>query len=179
MGHRYTREQLLAAAVDAATEDGLRALTFGRLARRLGASDRILVYYFPTKDHLIGEVLGEMGARLREALAAASQAPARDHLDLARAAWPVLARAEVDPTFALFFEALGLAAAGTEPYRAVAVALLDGWASWLEGILEGDADVRRTEAEAAIAVLDGLLLLRQVAGPAAADRAAARILRER
>jgi hypothetical protein len=39
--------------------------------------------------------------------------------------------------------------------------------------LEGPPRRRRAEAEAAVAVLDGLLLLRQIAGPAAANRAAA------
>ena len=176
MGHKYTREQLLAAAVDAAIDDGLSALTFGRLAKRLGSSDRIVVYYFPSKHDLVGAVLSEVGTRLQGALVSAFPTRARDHVELARAAWPVLCRPEADPTFALFFEALGLAAAGTEPYRSVAAELLEAWASWLEGLLDGDARVRRAEAEAAIALLDGLLLLRQVAGPAAADAAASRIL---
>ena len=179
MGHRHTKEQLLAAALDAATDEGLSGLTFGRLAKRVGTSDRMLVYYFPTKHDLVHEVLDEMGARLRGALAAAIPAAARDHVELVRAAWPVLAQTAVDPTFALFFEALGLAAAGTEPYRAVAVDLLDGWATWLEGSLVGEPDVRRAEAECAIAVLDGLLLLRQLSGPERAERAAARILGDR
>ena len=179
MGPRHTKEQLLAAALDAATDEGLSGLTFGRLATRVGTSDRMLVYYFPTKQDLVGEVLHEMGRQLQDALAAAIPVAARDHVELARAAWPVLARSAVDPTFALFFEALGLAAAGTEPYRRIAVDLLDGWATWLEGSLDGDPDVRRAEAECAIAVLDGLLLLRQLSGPAAAERAAARILGDR
>jgi hypothetical protein len=38
-----------------------------------------------------------------------------DHLELLATAWPILARAEVDPVFALFFEASGLAATGREP----------------------------------------------------------------
>ena len=178
MGHKYSKEQLLAAALDAATDEGLSGLSYGRLAKRLGASDRIVVYYFPTKHDLLSEVLLEMGARLQEALAEAFTAQARTHLELAAAAWPVLARPQVDPTFALFFEALGLAAAGTEPYRSLATELLDGWATWLEQHLEGDARHRRAEAAAAIALLDGLLLLRQLSGPAAAERAASRIFRD-
>ena len=175
MGHKYTKEQLLAAALAAATEEGLSRLTFGRLAKRMGVSDRMVVYYFPTKQDLVAEVLLAMGARLQEALAEAVTAKARDHVELARAAWPVLARAEVDPTFSLFFEALGLAAAGTEPYRAITGELVEAWALWAGSFLEGDARTQRAEAEAAIALLDGLLLLRQVSGPAAADRAASRL----
>ena len=175
MGHKHTKEQLLAAALEAATEDGLSRLTFGRLAKRLGVSDRMVVYYFPTKSDLVGEVLLAMGGRLQEALAEAITTKARDHVELARAAWPVLAQAEVDEIFGLFFEALGLAAAGTEPYLAITGALVEAWAGWAASFLEGDAGSRRAEAEAAIALLDGLLLLRQVSGPAAAERAASRM----
>ena len=175
MGHRHTKEQLLAAALAAATEDGLSRLTFGRLATRLGVSDRMVVYYFPSKQDLVGEVLLAMGGRLQEALAEAFTVQARDHVELARAAWPVLAREELDATFSLFFEALGLAAAGTEPYRAIATQLVEAWALWAASFLVGDDASRRAEAEAAIALLDGLLLLRQVSGPEAADRAASRL----
>ena len=177
MGHKHSKEQLLGSALEAAMADGLSGLTFGRLAKRLGVSDRMVVYYFPTKHDLISEVLGAVGLRLQDALAHAFPARARDHVALATAAWPVLARPEADPTFRLFFEALGLAAAGTEPYRAVAADLLEGWAAWLDGLLEGDAGLRRAEALSAIALLDGLLLLRQVAGADDADRAATRMLR--
>ena len=42
-------------------------------------------------------------------------------------------------------------------------------------VLEGDPAKRRTEAETAIALIDGLLLLRQLAGPEPANRAARRL----
>ncbi len=81
-------------ALQAAFDDGLSQLTFGRLAKRLGISDRIVVYYFPTKDDLIGEVITSMGLQLQHTLAAAFATPALDHVDLIRAAWPVLARTD-------------------------------------------------------------------------------------
>lgn len=175
MGHRHSREQILTGALDAALDDGLSQLTFGRLAKRLGVSDRIVVYYFPTKDDLISAVLLTMGAQLQNVLANAFASPAVDHIELATAAWPVLARPEIDPIFGLFFEATGLAAAGREPYGTLTAKLVDAWAVWLTDFFDGTPQQRRTEANTAIAVLDGLLLLRQIAGPAAADGAAARL----
>jgi AcrR family transcriptional regulator len=175
MGHKHTKEEILEGAVNAALADGLSQLTFGRLAKRLGMNDRTIVYYFPTKADLIAEVVIALGVSLQETLAGAFSKPATDHLDLARAAWPVLARAESDRIFALFFEANGLAAAGQAPYDAVAPQIIESWIDWMTEFLAGTAEERRSEAEAALAVIDGLLLLRQLAGPAAANRAAGRL----
>jgi AcrR family transcriptional regulator len=175
VGHKHTRDEILAGALAAAFDDGLSQLTFGRVAKRLGISDRIVVYYFPSKDDLIGEVLIAMGAELQDALATSFASPAADHLGLVRMAWPLLARAEVDPVFALFFEAAGLAAIGREPYRSLVPTLVDAWITWATGFLIGTSSRRRREAEAAIAVLDGLLILRQLGGAEVADRAARRI----
>jgi AcrR family transcriptional regulator len=160
-------------ALAAALDDGLSQLTFGRLARRLGISDRIIVYYFPSKDDLISEVVVAMGMRLQETLAAAFTTPASDHRELMAAAWPAVATPENDRVFALFFEANGLAAVGRDPYRELVPTLVQVWIDWASEFIEGTPEQRRREAETAVALLDGLLLLRQLAGPEAGERAAA------
>jgi AcrR family transcriptional regulator len=175
MGYRHTKQEILDGALATALDDGLSQLTFGRVAKRLGINDRTVVYYFPTKDALITEVVMSMGLQLQATLAEAFSEPARDHLDLARAAWPVLARAEVDAVFALFFEANGLAATGRAPFDTLVPRLVDAWITWVMHFLTGTAVERRAEAEATIAIVDGLLLLRQLAGPASATRAAERL----
>lgn len=172
VGTRHDRDELLAGAIALVFEEGLGQLTFGRLARRLGISDRMVVYYFPNKNDLVAAVLAELGAQLQQTLAAAFAAPAAGYRAIVATAWPILARPAVDPVFALFFEAAGLAAAGREPYRSLVAQLVDAWIDWVAGLLEGTAARRRAEAETAVAVIDGLLLLRQIAGPAAANRAA-------
>ena len=175
MGHKHTKEEILDGALRAALDEGLSQLTFGRLAKRMGMNDRMIVYYFPTKDDLIREVLGALGVRLQETLGDAFAAPAAGHLELARAAWRVLARPETDRLFALFFEANGLAAAGRAPFDTVVPMLVAAWIGWASGFISGPAARRRAEAEATIALIDGLLLLRLVSGPEAADRAARRL----
>ncbi len=163
---------MLGEALAAALDGGLTQLTFGRLAARLGTSDRMVVYYFPTKDDLIREVIMSMELRLQETLAEVLSPNADDHMALVAAAWPVLARPAADPVFALFFEAAGLAASGQEPYRSLMPELFDAWIDWASTFLTGSTSRRRASAEAAIAVLDGLLLLRHLGGPVAANRAA-------
>jgi AcrR family transcriptional regulator len=172
MGYKHSREQILEAAMEAALEDGLSQLTFGRLAKRIGISDRTIVYYFATKDELIGAVMAELGGQLQGGLADAFSEPAADPVAAARMAWPRLARQDLDPLFGLFFELSGLAAAGREPYRSVSTVLLEQWRTWLQQFFTGTDKERRTAAEATMALIDGLLLLRQLLGPAAAQRAA-------
>ena len=175
MGYRHTREELLEGALAAALEEGLSQLTFGRLAKRLGINDRTIVYYFPTKDDLISEVVISMGVQLQTTLAEAFTEKAANHVELARAAWPALATPQADPIFALFFEANGLAATGRAPYDTLVPQLVVAWVDWLTAFLRGTAKERHAEAEAAIVLIDGLLLFRQLAGPAAANRAARRL----
>jgi AcrR family transcriptional regulator len=175
VGHKYTKDEILAGALATAFDGGLSQLTYGRVAKHLGINDRIIVYYFPSKEDLVGDVLLAMGMQLQETLAPAFAASASDHIALLRAAWPILAHADADPIFALFFEATGLAAAGRDPYRTLMPQLVDMWIAWAAEFVPGTPRQRRTEAETAIGVLDGLLLLRQVAGAAPADRVAKRL----
>ncbi len=175
MGHKHNRDDILAGALDAVTEEGLSKLTFGRLAKRLGVNDRIIVYYFPTKADLITEVLVALGADIQRQLESAFVDKAADHVALLRQAWPVLAQPQSDGLFGLMFEAIGLAAAGQQPYAGLVDQLFEGWVGWLELFFEGSKAQRRIEAETALVLMDGLLLVRQMAGPKAANRAAGRL----
>ncbi|GAB2935602.1 hypothetical protein GCM10027047_35250 [Rhodococcus aerolatus] len=171
MGPRHSREQLLDAALDVARTDGLSRLTFGRVARHAGTSDRVVVYYFPDAAALVTAVLEAVGAQLQEVLGRALGGPAVDHRALVRAAWPVVSSDDAEPVFRLLFEAIGLAVAGREPYAGLAGGLTTGWVGWMAALLDGDEG----QAAAALALIDGLVLLRLLAGPAAADAAAARL----
>jgi AcrR family transcriptional regulator len=175
MGYRHTKEEILDGALAVAFDDGLSQLTYGRVAKQLGISDRVVVYYFPSKEDLVGEVLLGVGIQLQQALEPAFRSLARDHLQLVKAAWPVMARSEADAVFSLFLEATGLAASGREPYGTLVPQLVEAWITWAAYYFQGTPARRRVEAETAIALLDGLLLLRQMAGSAAANRAAKRI----
>lgn len=175
MGHRHDKGDILTEALAAAVEDGLSQLTFGRLAKRLDISDRTIVYYFPTKSDLTSEVLGAMGADLLAKLAAAIPASVADHVELMRSAWPVLSSAEVRPIYSLFLEAMALAAIGRDPYDEVVPQLVEGWIAWTAGLIDAPDDVARAEAEAGIALADGLMLLGNAVGDDAAERAARRL----
>jgi len=175
MGRRHTRDEILAGAVEVAFRDSLSELSFGRVARHLGINDRTVVYYFPTKDALVSDVLMAMGMQLQATLAPAFGSRATNHVDLLRQAWPILATEDADPIFALFFEANGLAVTGREPYASLMGGLVEMWIEWVTEFVDGDEEHRRGEAETAIALIDGLLLVRLLAGPDVAERAVRRL----
>ena len=172
MGYRHSRDELLAAAVELAAEEGLISLTFGRLARRLGISDRTIVYYFPTKDDLVRQVLFSFGSRLQQLLDEAFGVEPLPPDELTARAWPLLTTPEADGTFAVYFELLGLASARRSPYHELAAMLVEGWLAWLEPHLDVPTAERQAQALSLVAVLDGLLLLRQINGPEASATAA-------
>jgi AcrR family transcriptional regulator len=174
VGYRHQREDMLAAAVKLARAEGLGAVSYGRVARILGTNDRTVVYYFPTKAELLGAVLASLGEELQGVLAQAFGSEPMAPNDLLSRAWPVLARRESEPLFAVFFEIIGQAAVGRSPYDVLAPALLDQWLAWLEPRVDvAESAARRAASLALLAQLDGLLLVRIVAGEAAAEEAAA------
>ncbi len=173
VGHKHDKDDLVAAAVEAVTEEGLSQLSFGRLAKRLEISDRMVVYYFPTKEDLLVEVLSALSAELQHLLEKAFGDQRLSVEELGRRAWPVLTTKAADRIFSVFFELSGLAAAGIEPYKSFAPAVMKEWVDSLVPHIDGsNPELRRRRALGMVAQIDGLLLLRQLSGPVAAKTAA-------
>ena len=162
---------MLAAAVGVATETGLSGLTFAKVGESLGTSDRMVVYYFTSKDELIESVVGEMAGGLFAVLDAAIGDAPRTYRQVLETAWPVFSTRKNDPVFRLFFEMVGLASVRVEPYARLATGILKQWAEWLEPRMVGTPSVRRAAALAVMAQVDGLLLMRVTLGPRAAEEA--------
>ena len=156
MGYKYDRDELLDAAVAAALDDGIGQLTFGRLAKRVGINDRSIVYYFPTKRDLVTDVVLALGTQFQAVLDDAFTDDALEPTEVVRRAWPVLTSPDAAPVFRIYFELVGLAAAGTAPFDSLTPALIDHWIDWLAPRVAGaSADERRGNATAAVALVDG------------------------
>ena len=173
MGYRHSADEILDEAVEVAVANGLAELTFAKVAAGLGISDRMVVYYFPTKLDLVAGVATRLGAELQQLLAKAFGDERRSPDDLLALAWPVLASRRGDRVFALFFEMIGYASAGQEPYPQMVRSLMEAWRDWLAERVVGErTDVRRRRALSVMARIDGLLMIRRTMGNEAANQAA-------
>ncbi len=173
MGYRYSRDEILVAAVEAVAEDGLSTLTFGRLAKRMGISDRAIVYYFPSKADLISATIAAIGAELIDVLDDAFGSEPLAPTQLIRRAWPTVSAPSNETVFRVFFELVGLSGAGIEPFATLAPALLNAWAEWLVPHIEvPDGSTAKSESYRIMATLDGLLIIQVQLGPDAAAGAA-------
>lgn len=173
MGYRHSADEILDEAVEVAVANGLAELTFAKVAAGLGISDRMVVYYFPTKLDLVAGVATRLGAELQQLLAKAFGDERRSPDDLLALAWPVLASRRGDRVFALFFEMIGFASAGQEPYPQMVRSLMEAWRDWLAERVVGErTDVRRRRALSVMARIDGLLMIRRTMGNEAAVLAA-------
>jgi len=108
----------------------LSNLTFGRLAKRLGMADRTSCTT-PYQADLIAEVVIALGGVCRRPDRAFSKRPPIISVCTRRVA--VLARAEADRIFALFFEATPRCAANS--HTTPGPHIIESWIDWMTGFL--------------------------------------------
>jgi len=127
-----------------------------KLASVAGTSDRMLIYYFETKDGLIGQVLNAISSNFTQQLDALLGHHQRTPDVLMQELLTLAQSPEFEPIICLWFELVGLAARGQEPYATNATAIANNWLQWIVGRLE---DEYVDQATALFAELEGRLML--------------------
>ncbi len=166
------RAAFLAGAVAYVLLHGVATLSLRPLAAALGTSDRMLLYYFGTREQLLAAALDEVGRQLRAALDEALPATPVRPAQLVRQAWTVLQAPEAEPHLRLYVEISGLTARGQEPFAAAGGEVARSWLRWVAERLDVAPQRRDAAAAGVLGVLDGLLLLRFVVDRDHADTAA-------
>jgi AcrR family transcriptional regulator len=145
------RAALLDRITDYVAANGLSDLSLRPLADAVESSPRVLLYYFASKEDLIGEVLAQLRARQRDVFATLPR-NAATYADTVRAAWKLMSAPEHERVFRLFFEVYGLALQAPARYSEFLPGAVHDWIAYLEApkIAEGYA---RRDARAIATVL--------------------------
>lgn len=140
-------------------EKGVADIGLRKLADVAGTSDRMLIYYFETKDALIGQVLQTIVAHLAAQLDVLLGQEKRTADELLTALLSLSSTPPFNAVIQLWFEVVGLAARGQEPYATNATAIAATWLQWIESRL---VDGQTEQALSLFAMLEGRLLLKLV-----------------
>jgi AcrR family transcriptional regulator len=150
--------------------EGLAEAGLRTLADAAGTSDRMLVYYFGTKDELMSQALQRLAGELTTMLDAAELSRRPWH-DAAHAIWQTLANKAGKPYMLLWVELSGLAARGRQPYAEIAGALVDGFVVWAEAHVDARPGERSRDAARLVAMIEGKALLLSVGRGSLVDTA--------
>ena len=132
-------------------ESGVRAL-----ARAAGTSDRMLLYYFGSKEAVLAAAFECIAAGLGAALAAALPPGRQGRRGLLDGLLTAGRDPALRPAFSLWFEIIGRAVRGEAPYRESARTIAAGFETFIAERLPPDQRARASEV---FAELEGRLLL--------------------
>ena len=152
-------------------DNGLSEAALRQLARIAGTSHRMLVYYFGSRDGLLGAVLHELrGPESRDIIGNA--ASRRDALERA---WHYYSAPQREIQMRLFFYLAGQTAHDGVGHSEFTDAIVAAWTDELRQVCEREGmrpDAAAAEARLLIASLRGLLLDRLLTGDVAGTDAA-------
>lgn len=143
---------------------GLSDCGIRSLGRAAGLSDRMLIYHFGTKDALLDLALGTLAEGLAAQLSEVLGDQPRPALTLLAQLLEAARAPALAPSLRLWFEIVGAAAAGNEPFVRNARLLAQNWLAWLEARIDAADPLRADEV---FARLEGRLLMRMVGVDAA------------
>src|SRR5579884_4507362 len=129
-GADLRRAELLERITDYVAENGLADLSLRPLADAVESSPRVLLYYFTSKENLIGEVLARLRARQRMVFDTLPR-DAASYAVTVRGAWKLMSAPEHERVFRLFFEVYGLALQDPERYSEFLRGAVDDWIAYI------------------------------------------------
>ena len=168
------RAALLAKAVAYAMRHGVAGLTLRPLAAEIGASARMLMHHFGSKEALVGEVLARIEMNLGAALLAEA-APGDELRIILLRFWDRMAEPELQPLLRSMFEVWGQALVNPGAYQPFLDTVVAPWTGFIVNrmIAEGaPLEGAREIALACTGAFHGLQLTRLTTGDAASGRAA-------
>ncbi|MEO6836729.1 MAG: TetR/AcrR family transcriptional regulator [Candidatus Tumulicola sp.] len=155
------RADLLERSVDYVCRHGLAGLSLRPLAKAVGTSPRVLLYYFGSKEALVVEIIRRGRGRQRETMANLKFTSTLSPREITRMLWQHWSEPQWEPLMRLFFEVYGLALQDRSRFPGFLENAVEEWLGALEDCssLPGfDRDDARAFATMMIATFRGFLL---------------------
>lgn len=160
------KQQMIMQMADIVLAEGLNNLSLRALAARMDTSDRMLLYYFKTKDLLVRTVLDEVNNRLTTILAAQSTGPRVTATQFLSHVLPMVSDPAIAPFMQIWTDVIAHGARGVKPYDDIARTVVRSWTTWINSRLVSNPE-ESPENDAAratflLACVEGIMLLAQV-----------------
>jgi len=126
------RSQLLDRIVDYVLAEGFAGLSLRPLAKAVGSSPRVLLYYFGSKEELIVEIVARSRERQRLQFQRLQQQEITTAMDACRAIWQVMSAPKAEAAFRFFFEIYSLALQDPKRYPGFLRNAVNDWLSYIE-----------------------------------------------
>jgi AcrR family transcriptional regulator len=154
------KKQMMTAAVAAhLLQNGLNGHGIRALAEAAGTSDRMLIYYFGSKDELLHDAMRLIVQGLAGQLDAAFGEGQQDADALLETLTGMFEAMEWRSMVALWFEIVGLAVRGTQPFQLIAQEIAGVFIDWIRLRLPAHQQARAADL---FAHLEGRLMLRAI-----------------
>ncbi len=145
--------ELLDAIVQYLLKHGLSDLSLRPLAKAVGSSPRVLLYYFGSKEELIAAVISNVRQRQFATLGQDSKST---YAEACALAWRRMIAPDSEPLFRLFFEAYGIALRNPRRYKSFLRDTLEGWLKLIAAPLRQDGYTPNDARAFATIILAGL-----------------------
>ena len=155
------RDALLERAVDYVLDHGLADLSLRPLAKATGASPRLLLYYFGSKEALVVEIIRRGRARQQATMANLKLTATLGPGEITRVLWSHFSEARWEPLMRLFFEVYTLALQDRTRFPGFLESAVDDWLTALESCCSRpgfDRNQARALATVVVAGFRGFLL---------------------
>jgi AcrR family transcriptional regulator len=146
-------EELQNAIVQYLIKHGIANLSLRPLAKAVGSSPRVLLYYFGSKEKMLIKLIAEIRHRQRLSFDRIKGATLEEEC---RAVWKQMSAPVSEPLFRLFFEAYGLALCHPQRYREFLRATVSGWLDFIAQDLRSKGLSQKEARTLATILLDGL-----------------------
>jgi AcrR family transcriptional regulator len=161
------RQQILERLADYLLAEGLYGASLRPLAAAAGTSDRMLLHYFVDKEALLTATLTLVTQRLIAMLEQVRIEPLPLQSLLPHLA-AMLTDERIRPYMRLWLELVTLAAAGKEPFRAIAQHICSTFVTWIAATLRVEREEDREPLAAlTLAIVEGLVVFDALGNDAA------------